>query len=53
MEIYQLSIHKVDKPNNFIGELMSKFFEPHMNKINIYLLNNIHLELVKNGIYLT
>ena len=48
---YQLSIHKVDKPNNFIGELMSKFFEPHMNKINIYLLNNIHLELVKNGIY--
>ena len=48
---YQILIHKVEKPNNFIGELMSKFFEPLMNKINIYLLNNIHLELVKNGTY--
>jgi hypothetical protein len=47
---YQLSIHKVDKPNNFIGELMNNFFESHINKINQYLLRNIHSELVKNGI---
>lgn len=47
---YQISIHKVDKPNNFIVELMNNFFEPHMNKINNYLLKNTHLELVKNGI---
>ena len=48
---YQISIHKVDKPNNFIRELMGNFFKPHMDRINIYLLRNTLLELDKNGIY--
>jgi hypothetical protein len=48
---YQISIHKVHKPNNFIGELMNNFFKAHMDNINNYLLGNIHLESVKNGIY--
>lgn len=47
---YQLSIYKVDKPNNFIGELMNKFFKPHINIINNYLLRNIQSKLLKNGI---
>lgn len=45
---YQISIYKVDKPNNFIKKLMGKFYEAQMEKINSYLLRNIHLELVKN-----
>lgn len=48
---YQISIYKVKKPNNFIGELMGKFFKAHENKINNYLLRIIHLESVRNGIY--
>ena len=47
---YQISIYKVCKPNNFIEVLMCKFFKIHMDKINSYLLNIKHMELVKNGI---
>jgi hypothetical protein len=47
---YQISIYKVNKPNNFIEELMSKFFKIQMDKINSYLFRIKHLELVKNGI---
>jgi hypothetical protein len=46
---YQLSIYKVCKPNNFIEELFSKFFKVHMDKINSYLLQIKHMELVKSG----
>jgi hypothetical protein len=48
---YQISIHKVEKPNNFIGELMCNFFKPHMDQINNYLLEKIHFEFNKNGTY--
>ena len=48
---YQLSIYKVCKPNNFIKELFRKFFKVHMNKINSYLLQIKHMELVKSGMY--
>jgi hypothetical protein len=48
---YQISIYKVEKPNNFIGDLMGKFFKPHMNKINNYLLEKTHSEFNKNEIY--
>jgi hypothetical protein len=46
---YYLSIYKVYKPNNFIEELFCKFFKVHMEKINSYLLQIKHTELVKNG----
>lgn len=47
---YQISIYKVCKSNNFIKELMCKFFEVHMNKINSYLLQIKHTESIKNGL---
>lgn len=47
---YQISIYKINKPNNFIEELMGKFFKAHMDKINNYLLNIKHAETIKNGI---
>jgi len=48
---YNISIYRVDKVNNFIGDLMNKFFKPHMDKINNYLLSCINIETIKDGIY--
>lgn len=46
---YQISIYKVCKPNNFIEELLCKFFKVHMDKINSYFLRIKHMESVKSG----